>query len=223
MSNQYNNRYNRYQTNPLSESNALNYSGNRYNEVYNELNNAKLSIEQEKNIEYEEVVHYVSISSRDRDYSVYPNVNRYVVNFPTEFKNVSNIQLIQAIIPDQNNVRSEPYLLLKIDELEDVMVSRDRNVSDAFAMIMLSSPPTPGGFISMDTKIHENTVKYFRIPKASLSKMTVSITDCDGVLFDFGESLVSPATPGKSYQNTFVFKVTVLEKKRMSLSHRNVY
>ena len=165
-------------------------------------------------------MHYVTVSSRDRDRSVYPNTNQYVINFPQEFKNISSIQLIQAIFPDANNVRREPYLLLKIAELEDVMVSSDRNISDAFAMILLSTPPLNNAFITMDTKVHENTIKYFRIPKASLSKMTVSITDCDGTLFDFGADGPSLV---RDVQTTFVFKLTVLEKKRSTLSHRNVY
>lgn len=209
-----------YKSTNLSEYNQNEYNQNDYTNAYSPSSNVKYSVEQEKNIEYDEIVHYVTVSSRDRDMSVYPNTSQYVINFPQEFKNISNIQLIQAIFPDTNNVRHEPYLLLKIAELEDVMVSSDRNISDAFAMILLSVPPQNNTFITMDTKVHENTIKYFRIPKATLSKMTISITDCDGNLFDFGADGPSIV---KGVQTTFVFKLTVLEKKRATLSHRNVY
>jgi hypothetical protein len=195
------------------------FSENDYSQVHMKNDDVPMSISREPNVEYERVVSYLTISSKDRNVVAYPNVNHYVINFQNEFKNITTIQLIQAIFPDKNDIRQEPYLLLKIDELEDVMFSNDRNISDAFAIIQISSPAMTGGFINMDTKIHENTIKFFRTPKASLSKMTVRITDYQGVPFNFGN------TPGlaKEFQNTFVFKITSLEKKRSILSQRNVY
>jgi hypothetical protein len=191
-----------------------------FNQAFNAENNKKLSLDYEPNIEYEETVSYLVVSSKDRDVSQHPNVNHYMIDFPREFKNIKSIELIQAILPDQNDIKLEPYILLKIEELEDVMVSNDRNVSDAFAIIQISCPAIDGGFINMDTKIHEKTVKYFKTPKASLSRMTVRVTDYAGALFDFGS-----ATPGfsKEYQNTFVFKVITLDRKRVSLAHRSVF
>jgi hypothetical protein len=178
-------------------------------------------VQQENNIEYEEVVKYFTISSKDRDVSIYPNVSRYSVNLETEIKNIISIELIQAMIPDKNDVLEEPYLLLKIDELDEVMMSNDRHISDAFAILQLASPTTPGGFIMIDKRIHEQTIKFFRTPKASLNKLTVTITDAYGTPFDFGADTPSP--PVKALQNTFVFRVILLEKKRNMLEHRNVY
>jgi hypothetical protein len=136
-------------------------------------------------------------------------------------KNITSIELIQSIIPDKNNVTDEPYLLLKLDEVKDVMVSNNQHVSDAFAMLLLCSPSKAGAFIQIDQRVHEHTVKYFRQPKANLSKLTVTITDSYGNPFDFGNDAPSP--PNKSYQNTFVFKIVCLEKTRSSLNYRNVY
>ena len=73
----------------------------------------------------------------------------------------------------------------------------------------------------MDHRVHEHTVKYYRQPKASLSRMTVTLTDTDGVPFNFGNDTPNP--PNKGFQNTFVFKIVCLEKKRTSLNFRNVY
>jgi hypothetical protein len=210
-------QYDRYNYNPsVSEFNENNYRNNNYVDAFK---SSQLSVDNEPNIEYEEYEHFLSISSRDRDTSGYPNVNRYIVKFP-EFKNVKSIELIQAIIPDKNDVSQEPYLLLKIDELEDVMVSNDRHISDAFAILQMAPPITTGGFIQIDKRIHENTVKNFKNPIASLSKMTVSITDADGTLFDFGND--SPAFQ-KSLQNTFVFKIVTVEKRYSVLNQRNVF
>lgn len=213
--------YRRYSNLNYLESNAKKYENNNYNNAYTPSFNQPLSVQQENNIEYEEVVKYLTISSKDRDVNIYPNVSRYSISLQTELKNLVSIELIQAIIPDKNDVLDEPYLLLKIEELEDVMISNDRNVSDSFAILQLATPTTTGGFIMIDKRIHENTIKYFRTPKASLNKLTVTITDAYGTPFNFGSD--SPDPPVKNLQNTFVFKVVILEKKRNVLEHRNVY
>lgn len=213
--------YNRYSKPNYIESNLRRYENNSFNNVYNPAYNQALSVQQENKIEYEEVVKYLTISSKDRDVNIYPTVSRYSVNFQSELKNIVSIELIQGMIPDKNDVLDEPYLLLKIEELEDVMISNDRNISDSFAILQLAAPTTTGGFIMIDKRIHEHTVKYFRTPKASLNKMTVTITDAYGTPFDFGTD--SPDPPIKNLQNTFVFRVVILEKKRSILEHRNVY
>ena len=102
-------------------------------------------------------------------------------------------------------------------------ISNDKNIANSFAILQLSAPISAGGFIQIDKRIHENTVLTFKTPKANLAKMTVSIRDCLGNLFDFGNDASLPTAPTKSLQNTFIFKVTTLEKRRMQLSHRNVY
>ena len=86
-------------------------------------------------------------------------------------------------------------------------------------MLQLASPTTTGGFIQIDKRIHENTIKYFRTPKASLSKMTISITRFNGELFDFGVETGLDI----GVNNTFVFKIVCFEKAVNTLNHRNVY
>jgi len=213
-------RYSKFPSSNFAESNSEELQMNMYKTRETD-SHFSLSTQQEANIEYEKNISFVTISSRDRNVELYPNVSRYVIHFPTEIKNVESVELIQAIIPDKNNVTQEPYLLLKVDEMEDVMISNDRNVSDAFAILQLTNPVTAGCFIQMDRKIHENVIKYYKTPKASLSKMTISITDYNGNLFNFGTDNVSP--PAKALQNTFVFKIESLEKKRAVMNHRNVF
>lgn len=220
------NNFNRKSFVPLNSIKDINvfnqqkYDANDINKVYSSNFNEKFSITEEQNIEYEEKIFYVSVSSKNRTLSANPYVNNYVVHFPTEFKNIYSIELIQAIIPAKNSVEAEPYLLLDIDEIEDVMISSDLHMSKSFAVLQLSPPVTLGGFIQIDKRIHENTILHFTTPKASLSKMTISIKDCDGNLFDFG---VNSNTLNKSMQNTFVFKIVVGQKKRAQLNQRNVY
>lgn len=212
--------YKRYIPYSVQEYNKSQFNGNNYNDVYNPQFNQQFSVQSEPDIEYDYVNYYLTVSSRDRDISNYPNVNHYVVHFPTEFKNIYSIELVQAILPDKNNISSAPYLLLKVDEIEDVMVSADNNISDSFAILQPATPVTTGGFMQLDKRIHELTIKYYKIPRASLSKMTITITDCNGVPFDFGSDSNPPNT---ALQNTFVFRIICFEKNRNTLNHRNVY
>jgi hypothetical protein len=223
MSNRIGDHYNRYSEINYTESNSNQFNQNDYNNVYNKDYNVKYSLQQDSDIEYEEYVHYVTISSKDRDRSVFPNVNNYCITLPQEFRNVSSVELVQAIIPAQNDADAEPYLLLDIDEISEVMISTDRHISDSFAILQPSPPTTAGGFMQIDKRIHENTVKYYKTPKASISKLTVSIRDSSGALFNFGNDASPPSAFTKALQNTFVFKLTILEKRRKDLHHRNVF
>lgn len=221
MSKRLGEHYNRYSENNFLESNRNQYNNQNYDVVYTNDSNAQYSISQEHDLQYQEKVHYLTISSKDRDVTAYPNVNSYSLKFPNEFKNIQSIELIQAIIPDKNNVQDEPYLLLQVDEIQDVMVSNDKNIANSFAILQLASPTKAGTFIQIDRRIHEYTVKYYDTPKAYLSKLTITILNSDGVPFDFGTDTPSP--PNKAFQNTFIFKIVTLEKERRVLNHRNVY
>lgn len=212
--------YDRYASQSVTGSNSPSHEQNDYNNVFRTDFNQQLSTTHEPSVQYVPVDYYLTVSSRDRDAVQYPSVSTYMVQFPTEFKNITEIELIQAIIPHKNDVEKEPYLLLKIEELEDVMVSKDRNISDAFAILQMSPPVTTGGFIQMDKRIHENTSKIYQTPRANLSRMTISITDCVGAPFVFGTD-ANP--PQKELQNTFVFKLKCLEKQRNVLNHRGVF
>jgi hypothetical protein len=223
MSNRLGDHYNRYSKTQFSEYNNKEYNQNDYTNVYSNATNAQRSLQNENEITYEEYVHYITISSRDRNRSVYSNVNSYNIILPQEFRNIYSVELVQAIIPAKNNSEAEPYLLLDIDELSDVMISNDKHVSNSFAILQPTVPTTVGGFMQIDKRIHENTVKIYKTPKASLSKLTVSIRDCLGNLFNFGTDTVPPNAVDKSLQNTFVFKITTLEKRRSELNQRNVF
>jgi hypothetical protein len=223
MSNRLGEHYNRYSHSNYSEHNKKIYDENNFNNVYSQSYNTKYSLTQEPDIEYEKNIHYLSISSRDRDRGVYSNVNNYSIVFPMEFRNISSVELIQAIIPAKNDAEHEPYLLLQIDEIPDVMISNDKYISNCFAMLQLAPPISTNGFIQIDKRIHENTIKIFKTPKANLSRFTISIKDCTGNLFDFGSDTASPDAVDKSLQNTFVFKIVTLEKKRAELNNRSVF
>lgn len=213
--------YDRYSKPSVSEFNDQNYNKNNYNNVYSNDSNTQLSVSQEPDIEYKKTSYYLTVSSFDRDTAVYPNGSSFIIDLPREFKNIHSIELIQAIIPDQNNVLLEPYLVLSIDELDTVMYSTNKTVSDGFAMLLLTTPPpVPGGFISIYNGIHEKTVLYYNnTPKARLARMSIKIKNCTNDIFDFG----GDGGKDKIYQSTFVFKITQLERDPNSLRARSVY
>jgi hypothetical protein len=223
MSNRLGDHYNRYSKTQFSEYNGREFDQNDYKNVYSDSSNTQRSVKNESDITYEEYTHFITISSRDRNRSVFSNVNHYNITLPQEFRNIYYVELVQAIIPAKNNSDAEPYLLLDIDELSDVMISNDKHISNSFAILQPTVPTTTGGFMQIDKRIHENTIKIYKTPKASLSKLTVSIRDCLGNLFNFGSDTTLPTTVDKSLQNTFVFKIVTLEKRRSELNQRNVF
>jgi hypothetical protein len=212
----------RYGSTNYSGYNQDSYARNKFNEVYEQVNNQQLSVKLEPEIQYDERIYYITACSKMRDTSKFPNVNRYDIILDSELKNIKSIELIQAIIPYVSKIEEEPYLLLKIDEIDEVMMSNDTNINETFAILQMSSPVTHEnkGFVQIDKRIHEQTIKYYKTPKASLHKLSISITDADGVLFNFAHT---PSSVAKADQTTFVFRVICLEKKQTSLNQRNLY
>lgn len=171
--------------------------------------------------DYTIVKRYLKVSSADRDPAIYPSSSSFSIDLPVEYRNIVSVELIQGIIPDKNNVSLEPYLILSIDEIPNTIDAIDRVTSDAFAILMLSTPPlTVGSFISVNTHIHKNTVLYFnQTPKAKLSKMTIKIKNSDGDIFDFGGS----GSTSKATQSTFFFKITERVHNTRVINNKPVY
>lgn len=211
--------YNRYTRPNTDESNKHQYNSNDFRTVFSNNFNQQLSISQEPDILYEKRDNYLIVSSADRDVSTYPSSSNFVINLEKEYKNVHSVELIQAIVPDQNSVTDEPYLLLKVKEFETTMDSNNKSIYDSFAILQICQPTIPGSFLQIDKRIFENVTLTYRTPKANLSKITISITDVEGNIFDFGGS----GTTTKDYQNLFVFKITTLDTERKGINSRNVY
>jgi hypothetical protein len=212
-------KYNRYDGNTLYKSiNDRDFDVNDYNS--NLKNVQQLSISNEPDIKYKIRDEYIVISSIDRDITNYPSPSKYTITLPYELRNINSIELVNGVIPDQNNVTQEPYLLLNIQELENVMISTNKSASDSFAILHLAKPIASGYFINVDKKTFERVILNYVTPKASLSKLTISITDAYGNLFNFGDD---SGGPHKSLQNMFILKATIIEKSRDVIGQRNVY
>ena len=161
MSNRLGQHYNRYEKHSYNEYNkhALD------NLKISSGNDTQLSLLNEKDITYMERTDYIVVSSKDRDINNYPSPSHYVVKLPSDFKNVHRIEVVNGVFPDKNNVTREPYLLLKIDELENVMVSNNPQIANSFALLHMAAPIAPGYFINVDKKTFEHVVLNFKTPK----------------------------------------------------------
>jgi hypothetical protein len=208
--------YDRYKKLNTEEYNKNQYQSNDFNSVFKQ---DKLSIIQEPDVKYETRDHYLVVSSAERDPVAYPSSSNFVINLSKEYKNIISVELIQAILPDKNNVTSEPYLLLKINEFEECMDTNNKPISDSFAMLAIPSPVVSDTFIHIDKRIFENVTLNYRTPKANLSKLTVQITDSAGTIFNFG----GPGSLAKATQCVFVFKITTSEGDRKQFNNRNIY
>ena len=211
--------YNRYKRMNTDESNKNEYESNDLKNAFASNFNKQLSLTSEPDVTYKTFENYLVISSADRDISLYPKSNYFVMNLDEEYRNISKIELIQAIVPDQNNITSEPYLLLKIKELDNTMQSNNKAVFESFAILQMCSPTVAGSFLQIDKRIFENVILNYKTPKATLSKLTISITDSEGTPFDFG----GDGTTNKANQSLFVFKITTLEANREAIKTRNLY
>ncbi len=211
--------YNRNTRINTEEANKRRFEQNNYTNNFSENANRQFSVEQEPSIEYKKRNNYLTICSKDRDLTVYPKSTQFVIDLNKEYRNITSIELITAIIPDQGSVQQEPFLLLNIKELDVLNDSNNKQISDSFAMLQLTPPTVSGTFIQIDKRTFENTTLEYHTPKSRLSRMSISITDLDGSIFNFG----GDGTIDKDYQCVFVFKIITLDTDRGSLNQRNVY
>jgi hypothetical protein len=180
--------------------------------VFSNENNFQYSESTEGSIEYEEKEEYLIVTSKSRNVTQFPSTSSFSVELDNEFRNIRSITLVQAILPDKGNVTQEPYLLLQINEIDNVMESPDNIIQKSFAFLCTNTATEPGYFITIDRSVHENTPKVYKDLKSSLSRLTLRLVDSTGTTFNFG----NPVNPlDKAYQTTFVFKITTVEKKRL--------
>lgn len=214
MNNRLGEHYNRYQQFDIQESNNGNFSQNDFGKVFNQV---RL---QESEIVCDRVTHYLAVSSNQRDITNYPLSNSYTIQLPREYKNIVSMQLIESIIPNQNNITNQPYIVLNIKELQgkSPLESNDPILANAFALVQLTN--NTGNFLQIDRKVHEIIILHTLQP-INLAKMTISLTDHSGIPIDFGSDTGGVFNP--LYQNTLVFKIVVLEKNRKELGQKPVF
>ena len=203
---------------------------NTIKEVIDEKNNNELKWNEpilNKNVEPDTTfqIHYLTIDSRDRDRTSYPDPNSYVVHLgsvdndsgahtQTNYKNLVKIELLHCIIPNRNNIKDEIYILLEIDELGGVYNATNNNTRNSFAKLHSHSMSASDTFFDAvspgDYFISKN---YEPTPLSNLSKLTIKFKKYDGTLFNFGSDSTPPTDPTIEIQNTLTFKITTMVTK----------
>ncbi len=152
--------------------------------------------------------HILVVESVNRVLSDYPNPQDYRIQLADSFRNVSKIELIGATIPDKNNVLQEPYLILDIENVDNIK-SNSSTSDSAFSILQLNSPVSSGNFINIENRCVHKMKKSFNPPLAKLERVGIKIKDLNGNLFNFGDDTIG-SPPNKNLQNVFIFRITTV-------------
>ena len=189
-----------------------------------------VNLQRDTQPKYIEKVHYINISSLDRQWETNPeNRFNFQVRFNQDstyqgagisqlFKNIISVELVNAILPFDDSIQvfdtrlylgitKNPYLLLRIDELDGVFRGTNNFADRAFATLLydktflsgvlssdyisgtnsvVNSTPTTTFMPEYTRGYHKYNPAYFEkkrfynMPLASLNKMTITITDPRG-------------------------------------------
>jgi hypothetical protein len=192
---------------------------------------ALIKLQKESQPNYIEKVHYININSVDRQWDAQAESRyKFRVKFNQHntftgagisqmYKNVVSVELVSAILPMDssiipfdtrlyNGLMKYPYLLLRIDELDNVFRGTNNWVDKAFSTLLfdkvfftsvlstdyvsgsttsiVNSTPKQGftneynrGFLKYNPAYFEKK-KFYNNPLASLNSMSISITDPRG-------------------------------------------
>ena len=156
----------------------------------------------DRKIKYTTRKSYVLINSKDRDFTAYPQPENYVVKMPTTFRDVVNIKLVSGTVPDLNNARDEPFLILDIDELNNTYsrIYSTNQQLNIFDLIRFSDNVTSSKHIY----VQEGKQNMYKPYMGTLDRMTIKIKDQDGALFSFGDDTIT----SDARQNSFFFEIS---------------
>lgn len=180
-------------------------------DVYSLEHNKQLSFEQEPNITYRPVVHYVNITSAARGIGQ-PLHYSYYINLPRTYKNVVCVEMKSATLPNSVNINQEPYLVFDIEELNCIDFVTGDNNNSGFAVLPIKTTSDLNSFLVPELGCIYN-VKYEPDPAKTLSRLTINIRDMNGNLYDFG---YNSGTTLKAIQHSFVLKITTNEADKWS-------
>lgn len=174
---------------------------------------------------------YLHVDSTERNRDRFPNPSQYVfplvnsnndVNTPGErYKNIYEISLVSATVPNNAAVLDQPYLILQIDEIGGHYDAAGPGCKKAFSKMYFENPG--GKFMRVDKGIGDPAIRvFYPKPLASLAKMSISIRNPDGTLFNFGTDTSPPQAPNPDVQNSFTFQiVTKITDVNQAIGHRN--
>lgn len=162
-------------------------------------------------------VRCITIDSRDRNRSQYPNTNKFRVKFnpgPNEAvasllfspRKVVSIRLAECTLPSV--AKTYRYITLVIPEIEDTMIGTGDKVRKSFTTLVPTNYEIgTGDWIRIQVKDLCNCMRIFDPPKERLSNLTFEFYAPDETLVDFGTDTSSPTGPNELVQVFMVFEI----------------
>lgn len=113
------------------------------------------------------------INSIDRDKLLYPDSNKYTIEFKNPIQNIIKIKLVNVLI-NLNKIKDEQnYAILKLNDFQNI-ISNNKNIMNTFAILY-------------SNKIYEEEIEFYT-PLNSLDNFTIEINDMLGNLYKFNKS-----------------------------------
>lgn len=178
-------------------------------------NASNLSISQECGITYQDEIHYVNICSFLRDFQKYPLHYNYRMDLQEDFRNVVEISVVSATVPNSIGITGEPFITLDLGDLNHITFESATVPHSGFANILFDPPV--GAFIQCRPV---DSSRIFKTPLARLSSISVTFRDVLGNIYNFGSNTGSFL---KNDQNSFLLKIRCREVCRKQLNIRNVF
>jgi hypothetical protein len=176
--------------------------------------------------------YYITIDSKDRDPTKYPDPNEFVIDFSPAppaagetrkgyidrgFGNIKSCELMNVVIRDTSTQSdssdaggiSYPYLLLQFDELQNNFFGTNDNISRTFAILAEYNKIGDFKYYRLFGDSSENTVIRVYNPRINLNKITTRLLLPNGTLFNFGSAFTNDTS------NTCIttsFRMTTIQK-----------
>ena len=110
------------------------------------------------------------INSIDRDTLLYPESNKYVIEFKKPIQNIIKIRLVNVLINLNKIKDKQNYAILKLNNFNNV-ISNNKNIMNTFAILY-------------SNKIYDDEIEFFE-PLESLNKLEIELTNDNGDLYEF--------------------------------------
>ena len=113
------------------------------------------------------------INSIDRDKLLYPDSNKYTIEFKNPIQNIIKIKLVNVLINLNKNKDEQNYAILKLNDFQN-LISNNKNIMNTFAILY-------------SNKIYEEEIEFFT-PLESLDNFTIELNDANGYLYKFNKN-----------------------------------
>lgn len=124
---------------------------------------------------------FITIDSRDRNTTSYPDPNDYVYHLDDTIKNIISVELVYAVYL---KYETETYVNLHIEEFSPNAISNNHILRDSFIQLPLLD------YINEYTPNRFRSIKKFYNPINKLGRLTIKFYKYDGTLYEINDHLL---------------------------------